>query len=128
MVAPPSAQFGRRVGAAAARPARRVFCPDRRARTISDRGGWSPATFKTIIDAGFDVITYARVTSNASGPQRSPSTPTSTRHRVEYTYTAGETTTTFDLGKDGLVLRQIHKQPADGTQVERLSPASVSIF
>src|SRR5262249_50142649 len=98
---------------------RKVIGPDRRTTLIFDRGGWSPATFKTIIDAGFDVITYRKghfdPLPETDFAEHTYTDPTS---GAEYTWRLGETTATFDLGKRGaLSLRQIHKLAADHTQI-----------
>ena len=38
----------------------RPLVGDRRITVVFDRGGWSPELFKTIIDQGFDVLTYRK--------------------------------------------------------------------
>lgn len=98
---------------------RGVVGPDRRVTMIFDRGGWSPLTFKKIIDAGFDIITYRKGDfDELPAEQFAEHVWCDPGSGVEYTYQLGETTVTFDLRKHGeLELRQIHKQAADGTQV-----------
>jgi hypothetical protein len=99
---------------------RGIVGADRRATLIFDRGGWSPVVFKTIVDAGFDLITYRKGsfeplpdTDFADTTFTDPDTGT------EHTWRLAETTATFDLGKkkQTLSLRQIHKRAADGTQI-----------
>jgi hypothetical protein len=105
---------------------RTVIGPERRVTLIFDRGGWSPTAFKTVVDAGFDLITYRK-----GGFQPLPEddfsehTFTAPDTGAEYTYTLAETTVTFKVGKkknkdtdkETLSLRQIHKRAADGTQI-----------
>ena len=38
----------------------RQLIGDRRITIVFDRGGWSPKLFKTLIDAGFDILTYLK--------------------------------------------------------------------
>ena len=91
---------------------------DRSATLIFDRGGWSPALLKKIIDAKFDLICWRK------GGFEPLEDTDFTEHSftdadtgVEHTYTLGETTTELDCGKHTkLSLRQIHKRGRDGSQ------------
>lgn len=104
---------------------RQVVGPDRRVTLIFDRGGWSPAAFKKIIDAGFDLIAYRKGDFDPlPAEQFSETTFTDPTTAAEYTYTLAETVVTFTLRKkkghktkDTVSLRQIHKQAGDGTQI-----------
>jgi hypothetical protein len=39
---------------------RNLIGPDRRLTVVFDRGGWSPRLFLTILDMGFDILTYRK--------------------------------------------------------------------
>jgi transposase-like protein len=101
---------------------RAVLGPDRRATVIFDRGGWSPATFAALIEAGFDILTYRK---GAFDPL-----PASTFSAHAHTdpdgdtrdYTLAETTVTLPLpeGKS-LSLRQIHRLAVGGIQIPILT-------
>ena len=90
----------------------------RSATLIFDRGGWSPALLKKIVDADFDVVCWRKGDFAPLGDTDF------TEHHftdadtgVQHTYTLAETTTELDCGKNGAVsLRQIHKRARDGTQ------------
>jgi transposase len=101
---------------------RELVGPDRRATVIFDRGGWSPATFATLISAGFDILTYRK------GPfDRLPTSAFTTQTHTEpdgdaRTYTLAETTVALPLpGGRALSLRQIHRLGADGAQIPVLT-------
>ncbi|MPY85858.1 MAG: hypothetical protein GEV00_21835, partial [Actinophytocola sp.] len=99
---------------------RTVIGDERRVTLIFDRGGWSPKAFKTIIDGGFDLITYRKGDFDPLPADKfGEHTFTDPTTGGEYTYLLGETTVVFDCGKKKgtLSLRQIHKQAADGTQI-----------
>jgi hypothetical protein len=90
----------------------------RSATLIFDRGGWSPALLKKIVDAKFDLICWRK------GDFEPLADTDFTEHHftdadtgVEHTYTLAETTTELDCGKHSkLPLRQIHKRGRDGSQ------------
>lgn len=99
---------------------RSVVGPERKVTLIFDRGGWSPAAFKKIIDAGFDLIAYRKGDFDPLPAEEfSEDTFTDPATGAEYTYTLAETVVTFTLRKkkDTVSLRQIHKQADDGTQI-----------
>jgi transposase len=90
----------------------------RSATLIFDRGGWSPALLKKIVDAEFDLICWRKGDFEPLGD-----TDFAEQHftdadtGIEHTYTLAETTTELDCGKhDALTLRQIHKRGRDGCQ------------
>ena len=91
---------------------------DRSATLIFDRGGWSPALLKRIVDAKFDLICWRKGDFQPLGDteftqQRFTDPDTG----IEHAYTLAETTTELDCGKHGaLSLRQIHKRGRDGSQ------------
>ena len=91
---------------------------DRSATLIFDRGGWSPASLKRIVDAKFDLICWRKGDFQPLGDteftqQRFTDPDTG----IEHAYTLAETTTELDCGKHGaLSLRQIHKRGRDGSQ------------
>ena len=110
-------QPGRRDRAAAAAAARHGG-RHRSATLVFDRGGWSPALLKKIVDAEFDLICWRKGDFD-------PLVDTDfTEHGfadcdigVEHAYTFAETTTELDCGKHGgLSLRQIHKRGRDGSR------------
>ena len=90
----------------------------RRATLIFDRGGWSPALLKKIIDADFDVICWRKGDFEPlSDTDFTECSFTDTDTGIEHTYTLGEITTELDCGKNAtLSLRQIHKRGRDGSQ------------
>jgi len=90
----------------------------RRATLIFDRGGWSPALLKKIIDADFDVICWRKGDFEPlSDTEFTECSFTDTDTGIEHPYTLAETTTELDCGKHGsLSLRQIHKRGRDGSQ------------
>ena len=81
---------------------------DRSATLIFDRGGWSPALLKRIVDAKFDLICWRKGDFQPLGDteftqQRFTDPDTG----IEHAYTLAETTTELDCGKHGaLSLRQ----------------------
>jgi transposase len=91
---------------------------DRSATLIFDRGGWSPALLKKIVDAKFDLICWRKGDFAALGDTEfSEQRFTDADTGIEHAYTLAETTTEFDCGKNGaLSLRQIHKRGRDGSQ------------
>ena len=92
--------------------------PDRSATLIFDRGGWSPALLKKIVDAKFDLICWRKGDFEPlADAEFTEHHFTDTDTGVEHTYTLAETTTELDAGKNGSVaLRQIHKRGRDGRQ------------
>lgn len=101
---------------------RDVVGPDRRATIIFDRGGWSPATFASIVDAQLDLITY-RKGEFTPLPDTAFSVHTFTDpDGTPRAWSLAETTATFTVGKGRtLELRQIHKKTPDGTQIPILT-------
>jgi transposase len=91
---------------------------DRSATLIFDRGGWSPALLKKIIDAKFDLICWRKGDFEPLDDTNfTEYSFTDTDTGVEHTYTLAETTTELDCGKHTtLALRQIHKRGRDGSQ------------
>ena len=90
----------------------------RSATLIFDRGGWSPALLKKIVDAKFDLICWRKGDFEPlSDTEFTECSFTDADTGVEHTYTLAETTTELDCGKNGrLSLRQIHKRGRDGSQ------------
>jgi hypothetical protein len=90
----------------------------RSATLIFDRGGWSPALLKKIVDAKFDLICWRKGDFQPLGDTGfAEHSVTDADTGVEHTYTLAETTTELDCGKNGaLSLRQIHKRGRDGCQ------------
>ena len=48
----------------------RQLIGERRITIVFDRGGWSPKLFKTLIDAGFDILTYRKGTTQRLSEER----------------------------------------------------------
>ena len=90
----------------------------RSATLIFDRGGWSPALLKKIVDAKFDLICWRKGDFEPlSDTEFTECSFTDADTGVEHTYTLAETTTELDCGKHTtLSLRQIHKRGRDGCQ------------
>ena len=97
---------------------------DRRVLVGFDRGGWSPALFADMHQAGFDVLTWRK----GSIPDIAPGlfddvTHTDPDTGVEHTWTAADTTVHLPIGTTGRVftMRQITKIAADGHQAHLLT-------
>jgi transposase-like protein len=101
---------------------RALLGPDRRATVIFDRGGWSPATFAALLEAGFDILTY----------RKGPFDPLPAQAFAEHTYTdpdgdtrdytLAETTVTLPLpDAHPMSLRQIHRLAGGGVQIPILT-------
>ena len=90
----------------------------RSATLIFDRGGWSPALLKKIVDAKFDLICWRKGDFEPlSDSEFTECSFTDADTGVEHTYTLAETITELDCGKHTtLSLRQIHKRGRDGCQ------------
>jgi hypothetical protein len=101
---------------------RELLGPDRRATVIFDRGGWSPATFAALIEAGFDILTYRKgdfdpLPATAFSPHTHTDPDGDTRD-----YTLAETTVALPLpDNQTLSLRQIHRLAAGGIQIPILT-------
>ncbi|MEO7069359.1 MAG: putative transposase [Nostocoides sp.] len=96
--------------------------PHRKATVIFDRGGWSPACFQTLIQAGLHVLTYRKAPYDQL-PENAFRTiawtdPDGKRRR----YRLADTTIDLPLdGGDTLRMRQVTKQADDGTQIPILT-------
>jgi transposase-like protein len=101
---------------------RALVGPDRRATVIFDRGGWSPATFAALLDAGFDIITY----------RKGPFDPLPAQAFTTHTYTDPDgDTRDYTLAEaivalplpdgDTISLRQIHRLAPGGVQIPILT-------
>ncbi|TWP31995.1 putative transposase [Leekyejoonella antrihumi] len=96
--------------------------PHRRATVIFDRGGWSPACFQTLIDAGLHVLTYRKAPYDQL--------PANAFRTITWTDPEGKkrryrlADQVVDLALDGggtLRMRQVTKQTEDGTQIPILT-------
>jgi hypothetical protein len=117
VTAVPSASLAAEIGRLL--PALRATLGAQRSATlIFDRGGWSPALLKKIIDAGFDLICWRKGdVEPLSDTEFTEQHFTDADTGVEHPYTLAETTTELDCGKHTtLSLRQIHKRGRDGSQ------------
>ncbi len=93
----------------------RKLLGDRRVTIVFDRGGWSPKLFKTIVDGGFDILTYRKGRSRRVPKSRFK------RHRVkvdghQVDYTLADHG--IHLLKGKLRLRQVTRLSADGHQTQ----------
>lgn len=97
---------------------RGIVGAQRSATLIFDRGGWSPALLKKIVDAGFDLICWRKGDFEPLGDTEFTEQHfTDPGTGVEHAYTLAETSTELDCGKHTtLSLRQIHKRGRDGSQ------------
>ena len=106
---------------------RAVLGPGRRATVIFDRGGWSPATFAAMIDAGLDILTYRKGPFQPLPDQAFTGHPFTDHPFTDpdgraHVYRLAETTADFDLPEDQtLTLRQIHRMDQAGTQIPILT-------
>ena len=106
---------------------RRIVGDDRRVLVGFDRGGWSPALFKDLIGAGFDVLTWRK----APAPDVDPALFATATHTDEdgatRTYLLADTTVQIPLDDTDpdtatVALRQVSKQDAGtGRQVHILT-------
>jgi hypothetical protein len=101
---------------------RQLLGPDRRTTVIFDRGGWSPATFAALIEAGLDILTYRKgpfdpLPETAFSAQTYTDLDGDQRH-----YTLAQTTVALPLPNgDTLPLRQIHRLAPGGVQIPILT-------
>jgi hypothetical protein len=117
VTAVPSASLAAEIGRLL--PALRATVGAQRSATlIFDRGGWSPALLKKIIDAGFDLICWRKGdVEPLSDTEFTEQHFTDADTGVEHPYTLAETPTELDCGTHTtLSLRQIHKRGRDGSQ------------
>ena len=110
---------------------REITGPGRKATLCFDRGGWSPALFADITDAGFDLLTYRK---NNTGKGRSPTCPgphspgqLCRRRRPRRSYDLAGTTTAWPSARANIKaacwsLRQVtRRKPGDTRQVHILT-------
>ncbi|MGH3094676.1 MAG: putative transposase [Streptosporangiales bacterium] len=97
---------------------------NRRATVIFDRGGWSPVTFKTLIDAGLDILTYRKGAFDPLPVEQFAEQVFTDPDGIEYAYNLAETGVELPLAdRTGrtVTLRQIHKRTENGTQIPILT-------
>jgi hypothetical protein len=89
-----------------------------RATAIFDRGGWSPKLFSTLIDSGFDVMTY----------RKGKATPVPAGEFKEYTGKVDGTEVQYELAdqrvtllKGKLTMRQVTRLRENGKQTQILT-------
>jgi hypothetical protein len=101
---------------------RAVLGDDRRATVIFDRGGWSPATFATLIGAGFDILTYRKAPYGRLTDDQFTAVEYVDPEGVTHNYNLADTTVCFDLPKKNKVtLRQVTRAADDGAQIPILT-------
>ena len=123
---------------------RDIACPAR-SRPCFDRGGWSPALFADITDAGFDLLTYRKNDTGKDIPDL-PGTAFALASCTgddgrEHAYDLADTTTDLTVSEGEhkgrvLTLRQVtRRKPGDTRQVRILTtrpaadlPAAVVIY
>jgi hypothetical protein len=110
---------------------RDITGPGRKATLCFDRGGWSPALFADIADAGFDLLTYRKNDAGKDIPDL-PGTAFATASRTgddgrEHAYDLADTTTDLAISEGEhkgrvLTLRQVtRRKPGDARQVRILT-------
>ena len=106
---------------------RRIVGDDRRVLVGFDRGGWSPALFKDLIAAGFDVLTWRKAPAPDVDAESFSAATHIDEHGVIRTWQLADTTVQIPLDETdpttGTVqLRQVSKQDAGtGRQVHILT-------
>jgi transposase len=107
-------------------PQIRTVVGDRRVTVCFDRGGYSPAAFATLIDAGFDILTYRK---GHVDPHPDEDFTTCIHHDERgraYSYELTEEQVSFDLPAKhphgaSLTLRQVTRRTDDGHQIAILT-------
>ncbi|MHB1953887.1 MAG: hypothetical protein ACYCOU_09065 [Sulfobacillus sp.] len=71
--------------------------PGRFTTVIFDRGGWSPATFATLIEAGFDILTYRKAPYNPAPAEAFTAETFTDPDGASHHYPLTETAENFEL-------------------------------
>jgi transposase len=101
---------------------RELLGPHRRATVIFDRGGWSAATFATMIAAGLDVLTYRKAPFDRLPEDAFTEHTFTDPDGDSRSYLLAETSVDLPLPDSTvLTLRQIHRRAADGAQIPVLT-------
>ena len=96
----------------------RTLVGDRRVTIVFDRGGWSPKLFKTLVDEGFDILTYRKGRCRRVGDHRFVLRCAELDGRV-VEYRLHDQAVRFLRGK--LRLRQVTRLTDDGHQTQVLT-------
>jgi transposase len=93
----------------------RPLVGDRRVTVVFDRGGWSPQLFQTIIDSGFDILTYRKRRYRRVAKRCFQTYHITAAGRTE-SYTLADQTVRLRLpvGNRQLTLRQVTRLGDDG--------------
>jgi transposase len=107
-------------------PQIRTVVGERRVTVCFDRGGYSPAAFATLTDAGFDILTYRKGHTQDQPDEAFTSRAHHDERGQAHSYELTEEQVSFDLPANhphgaSLTLRQVTRRTTDGHQIPILT-------